>query len=199
MTRPHHRLLDPHTYRVMPWKNGGGTTTELIIEPDGAGLDTGFHWRLSMAEVSTSGPFSRFDGYDRTLLLLEGRGMRLDMEGHGTIDLKKLLAPIRFSGDWITSGTLLDGPCRDFNIITRRERCEHHLEVHRLGSSSVTLPDADICFLFCVSGRLRVEPAGLVLAPMQLLRLEANPERIRVTGDPEATLIAIDIHLHPMP
>ena len=52
----------------MPWKNGGGSTTELLVEPAGATLQTGFRWRLSMAALETSGPFSRFEGHDRTMV-----------------------------------------------------------------------------------------------------------------------------------
>ena len=35
-------------YHTMPWKNGGGSTTELAIFPAGANLDN-FVWRLSTA------------------------------------------------------------------------------------------------------------------------------------------------------
>ncbi|TIV74879.1 MAG: HutD family protein, partial [Mesorhizobium sp.] len=31
------RILRAADYRVMPWKNGGGTTTEIAVSPDGAG------------------------------------------------------------------------------------------------------------------------------------------------------------------
>lgn len=195
MTPTSHRLLNPDAYRVMPWKNGGGTTSELIIEPEGADLESGFHWRLSMAEVGVSGPFSRFEGYDRTLLLLEGRGMWLEMAGQGAVELKHAFEPVRFSGDWTTTGTLLDGPCRDFNVITRRDRCHHHLEIHRLAGSPATLQSADVHFLFCAAGSARVDALGLTLAPLQLLRVEGTPALGRVTG--EAILLAIGIHLQP--
>ncbi len=42
----------------MPWKNGGGSTLELLQEP---AADGGFHWRLSIADVATPGPFSTFE------------------------------------------------------------------------------------------------------------------------------------------
>ncbi|MBR7784673.1 HutD family protein, partial [Undibacterium luofuense] len=37
-----------HDYLTMPWKNGGGSTTELAVFPEQAGLDQ-FIWRLSTA------------------------------------------------------------------------------------------------------------------------------------------------------
>ena len=77
--------LGPDDYRTMPWKNGAGSTTELVIEPPGATLAGGFHWRVSMATVAESGPFSSFPGYDRTLLLLEGQGLELEHGPHGRV------------------------------------------------------------------------------------------------------------------
>jgi len=66
-------ILGPDTFLAMPWRNGLGTTIELLKQdlPE----DGGFAWRLSMAEVTTDGEFSNFSGYDRTLLLLVGKGL----------------------------------------------------------------------------------------------------------------------------
>ena len=67
------QVLRAENYRRMPWKNGGGETTEIAVFPAGAGLDD-FDWRVSMARVESSGPFSVFPGIDRTLAILEGEG-----------------------------------------------------------------------------------------------------------------------------
>lgn len=185
------RHLRHPDYRVMPWKNGGGTTTELIIEPAGATLDSGFLLRLSMAEVGVSGPFSRFDGYDRTLLLLDGQGMRLDFDQRAPLRLDRLLEPAAFRGDWNTSGTLLDGPCRDFNIITQRARCRHRLEILHLDAQPRPLLQARLRFAFCVAGRAQV--AHIELAAMELLRVGTPAEDLKATGLPGAIVIVIGI------
>ena len=199
MTQGSVRHLHTSDFRVMPWKNGGGTTTELIIEPEGSTLDTGFLWRLSMAEVGVSGPFSRFEGYDRTLLLLDGRGMNLDIEGRDPVHLDGLLRPLPFSGDWITSGTLVNGPCRDFNVITRRSRCRHRLEVHHLDAHPVPLPEAAVRFAFCVSGQARVEPLGIALAAMELLRIEGVGENLRLSASEPSGAVLIAVGIDPVP
>jgi len=184
-------LLPPQDYRVMPWKNGGGTTTELTIEPPGASLDSGFLWRLSMAEVGVSGPFSRFPGYDRTLLLLEGRGMRLDFDQRESVHLERLLEPVTFSGDGLTSGTLLEGPCRDFNVITRRAGYRHRLEVLHLDGSPKALFQAAIRFVYCVSGNLSVKACDL--QPNGLLRIEPGVEDLEATGPKGSVILVIGI------
>ena len=50
-----------------PWKNGGGTTQEIAGWPAGAGLDA-FGWRVSIACIAASGPFSVFAGIDRSIM-----------------------------------------------------------------------------------------------------------------------------------
>jgi hypothetical protein len=195
MTRPLLRHLRATDFRVRPWKNGGGTTTELVIEPEGASLESGFLLRLSRAEVGVSGPFSAFEGYDRTLLLLRGGGMWLHFEGQGPVQLQRLLQPVSFSGDWATTGTLIEGPCQDFNVITRRGLCTHHLEILHLDASPKALLEAQICFACCVEGRVALEPGGVQLCAGELLRIEAA-DRVPTASALEgarAVLIAVGI------
>lgn len=50
----------------MPWRNGLGVTTEVLVQPPDA--SAGFAWRISVATITRAGPFSPFPGYDRTIL-----------------------------------------------------------------------------------------------------------------------------------
>ena len=92
-----------------PWKNGGGSTREIACWPPGAGFDD-FDWRVSIATIAASGPFSTFAGVDRTIVLLEGDGVRL-RSADGAIDhrLDTPLAPFAFGGDEPIDCTLLGG------------------------------------------------------------------------------------------
>ena len=115
-------LYTPEDFRVSPWKNGQGSTTELYAAyPPG---EADFLWRISMAGVTRDGNFSDFSGYDRILLLLEGAGMTLFFESHGICQLEKPLDLARFSGDWKTRAVLKEGAIRDFNVMTRRDGCQ---------------------------------------------------------------------------
>src|SRR5947209_7321114 len=105
----------------MPWKNGGGSTTEIAIFPEGSGVSgERFQWRVSIADVVADGPFSRFPGYDRHIMVIEGAGMTLEVEDHGEIDLSRPFLPMSFSGDRDVQGRLNHGPVRDFNLIVAR-------------------------------------------------------------------------------
>jgi environmental stress-induced protein Ves len=70
----------PLDYARMPWKNGGGQTTEIAVSAGASLAD--FDWRVSIAEINADGPFSAFAGVDRTLVLLSGAGVRLTGTTH---------------------------------------------------------------------------------------------------------------------
>jgi uncharacterized protein len=110
-------LLTATAYRAMPWRNGLGTTTEIAVEP---AADGRFRWRLSIADVTQSGPFSAFDGYDRIIAVIAGAGMRLAVDGRPRVLIDRDSAPHAFPGDAATDCVLIAGPIRDFNLILDR-------------------------------------------------------------------------------
>ena len=118
-------ILGPDDYKVMPWKNGLGTTIQIAIHPPDAGLATRFDWRVSLADVAADSDFSRFSGYDRTIMVAEGAGMELAFDAAPPVRLEHPGAMSEFSGDWHTYCRLLEGPVRDFNVMSARGRFEH--------------------------------------------------------------------------
>ena len=110
-----------------PWRNGGGITRELACGPAGH-TGTDWQWRLSVAEVAASGPFSRFDGVTRWFAVLQGAGVELRVHTAGDstargADLHRLTAhdaPLCFDGAAATNCQLIDGPTQDFNLMLRQ-------------------------------------------------------------------------------
>jgi uncharacterized protein len=98
-----------------PWRNGGGVTRELAMWPDAGD----WAWRMSVADVDKSGPFSKFDGIGRWFAVLEGAGVQLDVAGvpHRVTAAD---APLFFDGAATTGCELIDGKTRDFNLMVRR-------------------------------------------------------------------------------
>ena len=129
-----HCVLSPSDYRRMPWKNGGGRTTEIAAHPAGSGTAS-FVWRVSVADVEKDGPFSRFPDVDRTLVLLEGMGMRLSGDGE-PLELRAPFEPIGFSGDIELTCGLIAGPVRDFNLMVRRGAARGEIMVVYQGSEA---------------------------------------------------------------
>lgn len=102
-----------------PWKNGGGSTREVVCQPPGAGMDA-FDWRVSIATIAQAGPFSVFPGIDRSIMLLGGDGVHLTAPGHWEHALDTPAQPFEFSGDLAVDCTLIGGESTDFNVMTRR-------------------------------------------------------------------------------
>ena len=57
------RVIRNQDLTRIPWKNGGGTTAEVAAFPEGSNFET-FGWRISMADVTSDGPFSSFPEID---------------------------------------------------------------------------------------------------------------------------------------
>jgi hypothetical protein len=144
------RIFRRADYIEMPWKNGGGSTTQLAIAPPAAGLDD-FDWRISSARVADAGAFSRFPGVDRSLLILEGGGLLLQQEGR-TITLTARSEAHVFAGEDEIVAALSDGPVTDFNVMTRRARWRHALQAVQLRGVLSCARDAELMFVYCASG-----------------------------------------------
>ena len=114
---------------VTAWKNGGGHTRELVRFPAQAGLDD-FEWRISVADIAQAGPFSRFVGMDRHLLILQGEGVSLHSQ---EANIDKILRAdgevLAFVGEVDMDSQLLAGAVRDFNVMVRRGQWQAQVAV----------------------------------------------------------------------
>jgi len=202
-------LIPAASLAAMPWKNGGGVTREIAADPPGAALDA-FVWRVSVADVAQAGPFSRFVGIDRTLVLLSGAGMLLDEAGEAgdsgradsargtqlhTHALTKPFDIARFAGEAQIDARLVDGATRDFNLMVRRGAAIGEVDVWRgAGTHTIT---ADTLLLFCASGSLRVTPgaaAPVALATSDTLRIE-HAQALHCVCEGPGTVLAVRLQL----
>jgi environmental stress-induced protein Ves len=160
----------------VPWKNGGGSTTEIAIGPQDAGFED-FDWRVSLATIEKDGAFSLFPGVDRTLALVEGHGMTLEIDGEPTLvtDSEPVVA---FDGSSVVTAKLSRGGSTDFNAMTRSERCYHTFGRRRLtGDSATFVARADVTVLFLAEGdtlELRNEEERIGLVRYDAVVLEAG-------------------------
>ena len=169
------RLIRSTSYSHMPWKNGGGTTTEIAVAPAGASLSD-FDWRISMAHVGQDGPFSSFPGIDRTLSVLTGDGITLAFGDGERVRLDRSSAPYPFAADRAVDGLLVDGAIDDLNVMSRRGRWRHRVE--RLsGAGSFSAAEG---LLVLVARRGDWQVNGASLAPGDSAVLDA-PGRVELT------------------
>ncbi len=125
-------IIKPDEFRRVQWKNGRGITKELAVHFVKG--ESRYLWRISVASVDTDGPFSDFSGYERSLIMLEGKGIRLKHSGRKESILKDTSAVADFSGDGLTYAELIEGPIKDFNVMCLRGKCNAVTSVQKAGS-----------------------------------------------------------------
>ena len=156
-----------------PWKNGGGTTRELLAWPNTA------EWivRVSVANINASGPFSVYEGVDRWFAVLSGGDVLLATPGSTPRRLSASLETLHaFSGDAPTNCTALGDATQDFNIMLRRARGTLHQ--HSLQHRASLSTRAELVALFAASPvAVRAGEAATCELPMMSLAWWHNPRR----------------------
>lgn len=100
--------------RPTPWRNGGGTTRELLAWPSSAD----WQWRASVAEIVRPGPFSSLPGVQRYFAVLGGDGVCLTVDGYLHM-LTTSDQPLAFDGAAVTICDLLGSATQDFNLMVQ--------------------------------------------------------------------------------
>jgi hypothetical protein len=167
--------LPEAAFRKMPWRNGGGETSEIAVFPAAANLDD-FVWRISSATVRQSGVFSQFPGIDRTLCVVEGAGIDLAFPDAITEKLDLSSVPYRFAGELYVKGTVVPPGIVDFNAMTRRSAARHTVaRRHIVAGTDIAVPGD---FLLVYTSRchsLRV--AALYRMPLRVATPYSSPMR----------------------
>lgn len=134
----------------VPWKNGGGSTTQIAVFPPDAGFED-FDWRVSLATIAEDGAFSAFPGVERTLALVDGHGMTLEIDGQSML-LSRADPVAAFDGESHVVAKLNRGPSTDFNVMTRMDRCYHQFGRRVLSGESRFVARAPVTVLFLAEG-----------------------------------------------
>ena len=139
-----------------PWRNGGGVTRELAVSP----AQAEWQWRMSVAEVASSGPFSRFDGITRWFAVLAGAGVVLNVRtpcdsgepGSSEHRLTVNEPPLCFDGGASTDCQLIHGPTQDFNLMVRDSALPARMMRVRTNTQSVVIATKTIAVYAVDSG-----------------------------------------------
>jgi environmental stress-induced protein Ves len=162
-----------------PWKNGGGTTRQIAATPTGATF-ADLDWSVSIAEIEQPGPFSEFPGIDRTIMLIAGIEMILDVDG--TPHRLGAFETLAFSGDAVTVCSLPRGATRGLNLMTRRGRAAGSLRAVDVASGyETTVADGEAVVLVALTPGLSLD-AGPSLRSLDSATYD-QPGSIRLTGN----------------
>jgi uncharacterized protein len=179
-------------YATVPWKNGGGLTREILKVPQDADA-VAFDWRLSLATIERPGPFSAFEGYDRTLVLVRGAGVELDFGAHGRATLRAPGQSAAFDGGWTTSCTLIDGPSSDLNLIVSKARAETRAGIVRVATPELIQTSGwEETLVCCIAGAAQIEnAAGHIAALAAADMARCDPSDGVLTCAPDGTAAAL--------
>ncbi len=176
----------------MRWKNGAGWTSEILRAPDRDDWD----WRLSIAEIDADADFSAFPGVERELVLLDGNGLRLRFADGALHELRPPHGRLRFAGERVARGELLDGPTRDFNLMWKRGAVDAQLW-HRplVGTMVVFVAPGETWAVHLLAGQARfADDSGLgMLGTGDTAILAAGQDRRRhvLDGGGEVLLVRV--------
>lgn len=179
------QLIRAKDLKPIPWKNGGGTTREIALEPPDATFDN-FLWRISIADVGQAGPFSTFDGVDRIIVVTQDATMVLTSLSPGMAHTLLPGEPFRFSGEILIHAELPDGPTQDFNLMWRRDSTQGQMTVRR--SAACLGLNAGSAVLHCTKGSYQV---SLPCNPAANYLLQQG-DTLRLTL-PESATFSLDI------
>jgi environmental stress-induced protein Ves len=191
-------LLTEEAYRVQNWKNGLGQTEEICRDSEDP-----YRWRVSLATLEASGPFSHFPNYDRSLVHL-GSSPILFKHGEKANQVPPF-TPYGFRGEDETS-VEIEAPALDFGLLVKRGAAKGSIYPFRAGKKDEhQFPlSAQEHFLFCCSGSLEVyEPhsqKSWELSPRHCLWLSRRGEteylnlRAQGLGERNAALWVV-VHL----
>ena len=178
------RILRSADYKKVPWKNGRGTTSEILISPNNAQFPQDpFDWRLSSALIQEPGEFSTFPGYDRTLLLVEGRELLLHSENPSKLIKLSEGDVYSFAGEAQIRAEITCGPVKDLNLIYRR-RIKSNFKTIHLSKKDQKIPMKGLNLIYVVQGSIVLPENGQNVAATgdtvfiegkkHLLHLQAN-------------------------
>ncbi|MBN8615850.1 MAG: HutD family protein [Deltaproteobacteria bacterium] len=170
------KIVSPAEWITQPWRNGGGVTHEVFREASASERSDTFTLRVSVAEVTRDGPFSRFEGIDRWITLLEGHGFTLHREGGPPRVIDRAFEPFAFPGEAAIDCTLIDGPVRDLNVMADRARRDVRVAVLAPSGGALVVGAESIegakLLVFVLEGSIEVR--GTTLARHALMITEAR-------------------------
>jgi environmental stress-induced protein Ves len=151
---PKLQIIRKASFKATPWKNGGGITHEALRVPES---DDPFRWRVSVAHIDASGPFSEFAEYNRKMVLLQGSGVELRFADGVSKSLRKVGELVEFDGAVAAQCELLKGPCVDLNLMVIKSevvmvRVERFIE-----SVAVKASRTETLLIFPIDRRVTLE------------------------------------------
>lgn len=161
-----------------PWRNGGGVTRTIASATQGGQVI----WRVSAADITRAGPFSRFPGMNRTAVLIQGERLELT-GGSRTMAFAGLGHTVHFDGDEALYASRPEPAVRLWNVMTRRGQAMTSVAEYR--DCPLSLKPGGTAFVLVIKGRYLVHDDGGELRTLQAGQgLDLRPSGAAVALEP---------------
>jgi environmental stress-induced protein Ves len=170
------------SFKATPWKNGGGITHEALRVPQSGDP---FRWRVSVAHIDASGPFSEFAGYNRKMVLLQGAGVELRFADGVNRSLRNVGELVEFDGAVPAHCELLEGPCVDLNLMVNKSDAATARVERFIESVAVKASRTETLLIVPIDRRISLEITlgkTVTLEPWDLAVLSQGAGHIRRLG-----------------
>lgn len=169
------------------WKNAGGITREIAS----VSIDANRIWRLSMADVSSDGPFSEFAEYERILTVIKGQGITLQSDD-GSIDADPWV-PVQFSGALKIDAHLKSGPLTDLNLMFNPDYCIGYVTaLNGPHNQPLELTDQHMFAVHGLAGYVKINECSRLL-PGDTAIIGSDDGEVELADGDAALLIKIDL------
>jgi environmental stress-induced protein Ves len=179
---PKLQIIRKASFKATPWKNGRGITHEVLRVPENGDP---FRWRMSVAHIDASGPFSEFAEYNRKMVLLEGAGVELRFADGAKRSLRNVGELAEFDGAVAAQCELLKGPCVDLNLMVIKSEIGAARVERFIESVAVKASRAETLLIFPIDRRVNLEITlgkTVTLEPWDLAVLSHGSGRISRLG-----------------
>ncbi len=185
------RIIRSSEHKIIPWRNGQGMTRE-VARSTGPQEDS-FDWRISIATVDRSGPFSVFPDIERTIAVLSGDGFMLHV-GDEAVPLSQQSPPYTFAGELKAEAVVSAGPSTDLNIMTRRNVFTHAMKRLFPGTIEIAHENASITVLLTTATMTVVADSEQhSFGPLDAALFEGSKQEIAITLPAGSTAFCIAI------
>jgi len=184
--------IPPHLQTLSPWRNGAGTTREVVR----SGPQDDFLWRASIARVDASAPFSAYPGHRRWSCLLDGGPLHLQFSDGARLTLEPRMRAHAYLGHPAPMGVLEGEFAIVFNVIAAQSGVEVQVLPRPLVGSMLLFDQLHTDWLiYLISGeatlRLGEQRHWLGEQHALLLHGDGDGNRAVLEGGGEAMLVKI--------
>ena len=182
MPTPQLQVVRKTSFKATPWKNGGGITHEALRVPQSGDP---FRWRVSVAHIDASGPFSEFAGYNRKMVLLQGAGVELRFADGVNRSLRNVGELVEFDGAVPAHCELIEGPCVDLNLMVHKSDAATGRVERFIESVAVKASRTETLLIVPIDRRISLEITlgkTVTLEPWDLAVLSQGAGHIRRLG-----------------